>query len=89
MLVSAAVGISDQLTQNLRRVPSTMMAQSSVGDQLVDQSSAVVAAVDITTNVSLALSTCAATGDLLQPSYPLTVCMLMIVVHYSLPTAVG
>ena len=85
MLVSAAVGISDQLTQNLRRVPSTMMAQSSVGDQLVDQS-AVVAAVDITTNVSLALSTCAATGDLLQPSYPLTVCMLMSVVHDSLPT---
>ena len=31
------------------------------------------ARAEITTNVSLALSTCAATGDLLQPSYPLTV----------------
>jgi hypothetical protein len=35
--------------------------------------SAAAARAEITTNVSLALSTCAATGDLLQPSYPLTV----------------
>eukprot|EP01043_Picozoa_sp_COSAG02_P072297 COSAG02_NODE_13565_length_1378_cov_8.112588_1_plen_343_part_01 len=48
------VGISDQLTLNLRTPGAAARAE-------------------ITTNVSLALSTCAATGDLLQPSYPLTV----------------
>ena len=33
----------------------------------------------ITTNVSLAMATCAATGDLLQPSYPLTPIERMII----------
>ena len=70
--INHAEGTSGQFKM---QVQQTMLAALSLGpvgisDQLTARPTDPTA--DITSNISLVMATCAATGDLLQPSYPLT-----------------
>jgi len=70
--INKGEGTSGQFKMQLQQ---TMLASLSLGPVgISDQLSARPdnASAQITSNVSLVMATCAATGDLLQPSYPLT-----------------
>jgi len=70
--INRGEGTSGQFKMQLQQ---TMLAALSLGpvgisDQLTSRPEN--ASAELTSNISLVMSTCAATGDLLQPSYPLT-----------------